>query len=129
MKILLLILGIISFPLVAQQRSTSTNEKDIKRQRQQARAIALIEQVGSEAELWDDKRSSVEALANAADLLWDRNPSRASRWLKKAWDLVDQVSESEQNPLLKEFTHQSDKAQLKSIVLRVAHSHDPKLAD
>ncbi|HJY30131.1 MAG TPA: hypothetical protein VJ306_19015, partial [Pyrinomonadaceae bacterium] len=129
MKILLLILGIISFPLVAQQRSTSTNEKDIKRQRQQARAIALIEQVGSEAELWDDKRSAVEALANAADLLWDRNPSRSSKWLRKAWDLVDQVTESEQNPAIKEFVRQSDKAQLKAIVLRVAHSHDPNLAD
>ncbi len=129
MKILLLILGIISFPLVAQQRSTSTNEKDLKRQRQLARAIALIEQVGSEAELWDDKRSAVEALANAADLLWDRNPSRSSKWLRKAWDLVDQVTESEQNPAIKEFVRQSDKAQLKAIVLRVAHSHDPNLAD
>ena len=129
MKILLLILGIISFSPLAQQRSTPANEKDLKRQRQQARAIALIEQVGSEAELWDDKRSAVEALANAADLLWDRNPSRASKWLRKAWDLVDQVTEGEQNPALKEFVRQSDKAQLKSIVLRVAHSHDPKLAD
>jgi hypothetical protein len=129
MKILLLILGIVSFATIAQQRSTPTNEKDLKRQRQQARAIALIEQVGSEAELWDDKRSAVEALANAADLLWDRNPTRAGKWLRKAWDLVDQVPESEQNPTLKEFVRQSDKAQLKSLVLRVAHSHDPKLAD
>jgi len=129
MKIFLLILGIISFSPLVQQRSTPANEKDLKRQRQQARAIALIEQVGSEAELWDDKRSAVEALANAADLLWDRNPSRSSKWLRKAWDLVDQVTESEQNPALKEFVRQSDKAQLKSIVLRVAHSHDPKLAD
>lgn len=129
MKILLLILGIVSFSSFAQQRSTPTNEKDLKRQRQQARAIALVEQIGSEAELWDDKRSAVEALANAADLLWDRNPSRAGKWLRKAWDLVDQVTENEQNPNLKEFVSQSDKAQLKSIVLRVAHTHDPKLAD
>ena len=129
MKILLLILGIVSFSPLVQQRSTPANEKDLKRQRQQARAIALIEQVGSEAELWDDKRSAVEGLANAADLLWDRNPSRAGKWLRKAWDIVDQVTESEQNPALKEFVSQSDKAQLKSIVLRVAHTHDPKLAD
>jgi hypothetical protein len=129
MKILLIILGIVSFSPLVQQRSTPANEKELKRQRQQARAIALIEQVGSEAELWDDKKSAVEALANAADLLWDRNPSRASKWLTKAWDLVDRVTESEQNPFLKEFTRQSDKAELKSIVLRVAHNHDPKLAD
>ena len=129
MKILLVILGIVSFSPLIQQRSTPADEKDLKRQRQQARAIALIEQTGSEAELWDDKRSAVEALANAADLLWDRNPTRAAKWLTKAWDLVDQVSESEPNPVLKDFTRQSDKAQLKSIVLRVAHNHDPKLAD
>ena len=129
MKILLLILGIVSLAHFPQQRSTSVKEKDLKRQRQQARAIALIERVGSEAELWDDKRSAVEALANAADLLWDRNPSRAGKWLTKAWDFVDQVPESEQNPALKEFVRQSDKAQLKSLVLRVAHKHDPKLAD
>jgi hypothetical protein len=126
MKILLVIVGIVSFSPLLQQRSTPVNEK---RQRQQARAIALIEQVGSEAELWDDKRSAVEALANAADLLWDRNPSRASKWLTRAWDLVDQVTENEQNPDLKEFVRQSDKAQLKSIVLQVAQNHDPKLAD
>jgi hypothetical protein len=129
MKILLLILGIVSFSPLAQQRSTPANEKDLKRQRQQARAIAMIEQVGAEAELWDDKRSAVEALANAADLLWDRNPARAGRWLRKAWDSVDQVPESERNPALKEFVRQSDRAQLKSLVLRIAENHDPKLAD
>ena len=129
MKILLLIFGIVSLSTFAQQRSTPPNEKELKRQRQQARAIALVEQVGSEAELWNDKRSAVEALANAADLIWDRNPARAAKWLRKAWDLVDQVTESDQNPALKEFVRQSDKAQLKSIVLRVAHTHDPKLAD
>jgi hypothetical protein len=129
MKVLLLILGIVSLSQLPQQRPTSVNEKDLKRQRQQARAISLVERVGSEAELWDDKSSAVEALATAADLLWDRNPSRASKWLTKAWDSVDQVAESEQNPALKEFFRQSDKAQLKSLVLRVAQSHDPKLAD
>jgi hypothetical protein len=127
---LLVILGLVfSLSPLPQQRSTSPTQKDLKRQRQQARAISLVEQVGTEAELWDDKRSAVEALATAADLLWDRNPARSSKWLTKAWDLVDQVTEKEQNPALKEFVRQSDKAQLKSLVLRVAHDHDPKLAD
>ena len=129
MKFLLVILSIVSLSSPVQQRSAPVNEKEIKRQRQQARAISLIEQVGSEAELWDDKSSAVEALATAADLLWDRNPARARKWLTKAWDAIDQVPESEQNPVLKEFVRQSDRAQLKSIVLRVAHNHDPKLAD
>jgi hypothetical protein len=129
MKILLLILGIVSFSSFGQQRSTPANDKQLKRDRQQARAIALIEQIGSEAELWENKRSAVEALANASDLLWDRNPARASKWLRKAWDSVDQVVEGEQNPALKEFVRRSDRAQLRALVLRVAHSHDPKLAD
>ena len=129
MKLLLALLAIVSLSPLVQQRSTPANEKDLKRQRQHARAISLIEQVGSEAELWDDKRSAVEALAIAADLLWDRNPSRSSKWLRKAWDLVDEIPESEQNPALKEFVRQSDRAQMKAVVLRVAHSHDPKLAD
>ena len=69
MKLLLVILGILSFPPLQQERSTPANEKDLKRQQQRVRAISLIEEVGSEAELWDDKRSAVEALATAADLL------------------------------------------------------------
>src|ERR1041385_1434580 len=129
MKILLLILGIISFSSPGQQRATPANEKQLRREQQQARAVALIEQIGSEAELWDDRGAAVEALANAADLVWDRNPARGSKWLRKAWDLVEQVVEGEQNPALKEFTRQSDKALLKSLILRVAQSHDPKLAD
>jgi hypothetical protein len=128
MKLLLIILGIVSLSQ-AQERSTSANEKDLKRQRQHAEATSLIEQVGTEAEFWDDKKSAVEALAAAADLLWDRNPSRANKWLRKGWDFVEQVTESEQNPVLKEFGRQSNKAQLRSVVLSVAHKHDPKLAD
>ena len=129
MKLLLLILAIVSLSPVVQQRSTPADEKELTRQRQQARATGVIEQVGSEALLWDDKRSAVEALATAADVLWDRNPPRATKWLTRAWDFVEEVSESEQNPVLKEFARQSDKTQLKSIVLRIAHKHDPKLAD
>src|SRR5215204_6209014 len=129
MKLLLVILAVLYLTPLTQPRTAPADEKDLKRQTQQARAIALIEQLGTEAELWDDKKSAVEALATAADFLWDRNPSRASRWLAKAWDFVDQVTESEQNPVLKEFVRQSDKAQLKSVVLAVAHKRDRKLAD
>lgn len=129
MKLLLMILGFFSLSQLAQQPSTPAQEKELKQQRQQARAISLIEQVGAEAELWDDKSSAVEALTIAADLLWDSNPSRAKTWLTKAWDFVDQVAESEQNPALKEFRRESDKAKLKSLILRVAHNHDSKLAD
>ena len=71
MKLLIVILGILSLSHLGQQRPTSVDEKELKRQRQHTRAVSLIEQVGSEAALWDDKRSAVEALATAADLLWD----------------------------------------------------------
>src|SRR5829696_3613031 len=124
MKFLLVVLAIVSLGQAAQQRSSSADQIELTRQQQQAKAISLIEQVVSEAELWDDKKSAVEALATAADLLWDHNPPRASKWLTKAWDFVDQVTESEQNPALKQFVNHSDKAQLKSLVLKVAHNHD-----
>ena len=129
MKFLVIALAIVSLAPTAQQRSSPSGEMERKRQQQQARAISVIEQVASEAELWDDKKSAVEALATAADELWDRNPSRARKWLTRGWDLADQISEGEKNPVLKEFTRQSDKAQLKAKILRVAHSHDRKLAD
>ena len=129
MKFLVIALAIVSLAPTAQQRSSPSGEMELKRQQQQARAISVIEQVASEAELWDDKKSAVEALATAADELWDRNPSRARKWLTRGWDLADQISEGEKNPVLKEFTRQSDKAQLKAKILRVAHSHDRKLAD
>ncbi|HYV11571.1 MAG TPA: hypothetical protein VE980_11775 [Pyrinomonadaceae bacterium] len=65
-------------------------------------AISLIEQVGSEAELWDDKRSAVEALAIAADLLWDRKRSGEVRTgslkklinIKRQWDPQKLFSQS-----------------------------------
>src|SRR5215467_6984721 len=129
MRFVLVILAILSLAQAPPQRSTSRAEKELKRQQQQTRAISLIEQVGAEAELWDDKRSAVEALANAADLLWDRNPARSSKWLNKAWNLVDQIGEGEPKLALNEFVRRSDKAELKSLVLKVAHNHDPKLAD
>lgn len=130
MKLLsLFILGIISLSTSQAQRPTPENEKQLKRQRQQAHAVSLIEQTASEAALWDDKKSAIEALTTAADLLWGKNPARAARWLTRAWEMIDQVPEGELNPALKEFKRESNKVLLMSQVLRVAHSHDPKLAD
>ena len=119
---------LLFFPVQSQQTSTP-NEKQLKIQRQRAQAISMIEQIANEALLWDDKRSAVDGLANAADMLWDANPNRAAKWLSRAWELIDQIGEGEQNPAYKEFRRESDKAQYQSLVLRVAHSHDAKLAD
>jgi hypothetical protein len=130
MKILsLLFLTIISLVTTQAQTATPADEKELKRQRRLAMAVSLVEQTAAEAALWDDKKSAVEVFAVAADLLWDRNPARAVKWLTQAWELIDQVSETDQNSTFKEFMRASDQAQLKDLVLRVASAHDQKLAD
>lgn len=125
----LFILVIISLLTSQAQTAAPANEKELSRQRQVTMAVSLVEQTAAEAALWDDKKSTVEVFVVAADLLWDRNPARAAKWLTHAWEIIDQVAEDELNPALKEFMRSSSKTQLKSQVLRVAHSHDPSLAD
>lgn len=122
----LLILLLLCSPTLAQ---TSTDDKQLRIQRQRAQAVAMIEQTAADAPLWDDKKSAVEVLAVAADLLWKESPARSARWLTRAWELIEQVPEGEQNDGMKEFVRTSQKSPLHSLVLRVAHSHDPKLAE
>ncbi len=55
MKFLVVVLAFVSLAQLDQQRSSSADQIELKRQQQQARAISLIEQVGSEAELCDDR--------------------------------------------------------------------------
>jgi hypothetical protein len=107
----------------------SSNDKQLRIQSQRAQAVSMVEQTAADAPLWDDKKSAVEVLAFAADLLWKEAPARSARWLIRAWDLIDQVPEGEQNERLREFTRTSQKSPLHSLVLRIAHSHDPKLAE
>jgi hypothetical protein len=127
MKLFLLLILLISVEAFSKQ--VATNEKELKRQRERAQAVLMVEQTAAEAPLWDDKKSAVLALADAADLLWKQTPASASKWLTKAWELIDSVPEEPQDASLKEFTRRSNKAELQSIVLRVAHAHDPALAD
>lgn len=122
------ILVLLSFPAFTQER-VPANEKELKRQRQRAQAISMVEQAASEASLWDDKKAAVETLAAAADLLWDQSPGRAAKWIVKGWELIDQVPENQQSEWLKQFSTRSLRSDLRGIVLRVAHAHDPKLAD
>ena len=129
MKLLtLLILLVVSLP-VRSQEPTPANEKELKRQRQRTQAISMVEQTAAEAPLWDDKKPAVEALTDAADLLWDQLPGQAEKWLTKAWYLIDQVSESPQTDGLREFVRRSQRTDLQTAVLRVAQAHDAKLAD
>jgi tetratricopeptide (TPR) repeat protein len=127
MKLSLLLILLISVEALPQQVATS--EKELKRQREHAQAVSMVEQTAAEAPLWDDKKSAVLALADAADLLWKQTPSAASKWLTKAWELIDSVPDELQDAHLKEFSTRSNKTDLQSSVLRVAHAHDPALAD
>jgi tetratricopeptide (TPR) repeat protein len=127
MKLSLLLILLIAVEAFPQQ--IATNEKELKRQRERAQAVLMIEQTAAEAPLWDDKKATIMALADAADLSWKETPAASKEWLTKAWELIDSVPEELQNPNLKEFTTRSNKSELQSTVLRVAHAHDRALAE
>jgi hypothetical protein len=122
----LLILLMLCCPTMAQAQPT---EAQLKLQRQRAQAVAMIEQTAIDAMLWDDKKPAVEALATAADLLWNEEPARSVKWLTRAWELIDQVAETAQDDGLREFTRRSSRSPLQGLVLGIAHKHDPRLAE
>lgn len=63
-------------------QSGPANEKELKLQRQRLQAISMVKQSAAEAPLWDNKKAAVQALTDAADLLWDENPGQGAAWLK-----------------------------------------------
>jgi hypothetical protein len=113
----------------ASSQPIAKNEQELRRQRERLQAISMIEQTASEAPLWNDKKNAVRSLADAADLLWDEKPGQGSKWLIKAWELVDQVSDAPQDERLKDFFTRSDKTELRTAVLTVARKHDRGLAE
>jgi hypothetical protein len=110
------------------QQSSPVNEKELKGQRR-LQAISMVRQTAAEAPLWTNKQAAVLSLADAADLLWDENPGEGATWLKKAWDSIDQVSDSPKDERWKEFSTRSDRSDLRTAVLRVARKHDQKLVE
>ena len=117
------------FSTARPQQPGPANEKELKLQRQRLQAISMVKQTAAEAPLWDNKKAAVLSLADAADLLWDENPGQAAAWLRKAWDLIEQVSDSPQDERWKEFFTRSDRSDLRSAVLRVARKHDQQLVE
>jgi hypothetical protein len=111
------------------QQFAPTSEKELKRQRQRQQAISMVKQTAAEAPLWNDKNAAVQALAEAADLLWDETPGQAAKWLRKAWDMTNQVSSGPRDEKLKAFFTGSAQSELRTTVLSVARRHDTKLAD
>jgi hypothetical protein len=110
------------------QKPRQTNE-DRERQRLVLQAIATIRQVATEAPGWNDKTAMVQVLTDAADLLWEDEPSQAAKWLRKAWNVTDQISSNPSDPNLKAFFIHSAQGQFRTMVLNVAHRHDRKLAE
>ena len=111
------------------QQPGPTTEKEQKIQRQRLQAIAMVEQAASEAPHWNDKKAAVQVLADAADLRWDDTPAQGGKWLRTAWDLIDQVAEAARSERFKEFFKPSDRAELRALVLGVARKHDVQLAE
>jgi hypothetical protein len=113
---------------LSQQPGPNT-EKEQQRQRQRQQAVSMVKQTAAEAPLWNDKKAAVQALADAADLLWDETPGQGAKWLRKAWELIDQVAEPEKTGRFKEFFKPSERAELRMTVLSVAGKHDAQLAE
>ena len=123
-----LFLPLLASTALSQQARPAT-EKEQKVQRQRQQAVSMARQTAAEAPLWNDKKAAVQALADAADLLWDETPGQCAKWLKKAWDLIDQVAEPEKSGRFKEFFKPSERAELRMTVLSVAGRHDAQLAE
>ena len=79
-------------------------EKNPERQRLQLQAVPRIRQVATEAPLWNDREVAVQALADAADLLWADEPVQSAKWLRKSWDLTSQLSQHPKMRLKAYFT-------------------------
>ncbi|MBA3633492.1 MAG: hypothetical protein H0W58_11910 [Acidobacteria bacterium] len=105
------------------------SEKEQKLQSQKFQAISMVTKTAEEATFWEDKKTAVEALADAADLLWEENANQSAKWLTKAWNLIDQVSETPKDEKMREFFNRSDKSGLQATVLKIAHRHDAQLAE
>jgi hypothetical protein len=125
---IVLLLPLLVSTALAQQPDT-TNEKELKRQRERLQAISMVRRSADEAPLWNNQRAAVQVLADAADLLWDETPGQGAKWLTKAWELTEQVSASPRNEKLKEFFTRSAQSDLRTIVLNVARRHDSTLAE
>jgi len=104
-------------------------DKDRERQRLHLQAVLTISQVATEAGLWNDREAAVSVLTDAADLLWSDDPGQSIKWIRKAWEATFQVASGPRDENLRAFFTGSAQSELRTVVLRVARKHDPKLAD
>lgn len=104
-------------------------EKEQKILLQKLQAVSMVTKTAGEATFWEDKKTAIEAMADAADLLWDENANQSAKWLTKAWTMIDEVSETKKDEKQREFFNRSDKSALQATVLKVAYKHNPELAE
>ena len=130
MKVISVLVVVLLLPVsVWSQKSAPANDQSEAPDEKRLRAISMVAQTAEEATLWDDYRTAVDVLADAADLIWDENPTVARRWLRRAWALIDQIPESPKNLKLKDYYTHSDRTVPRTIVLRAARRHDERLAE
>ena len=96
----------------------------------QASALILIQElytVASNAENWTDAAKSARVQARIADFTWTLDPTRATKYLTKAWATAESITEtSRQSSRFK--SDDSLKVKVKSEVIRIAERRLPELA-
>lgn len=136
MKVFAYLITILLFTsFVYSQKNTSKStlkvlsEKEQKVLAQKFQAVYVVEKTAEETPFWEDKKIAVEALTDAADLLWNENSAKSARWLTKAWTMIDDIITSPQDEKVSQFRNTSIKSDLRAYVLQIAQKRDAKLAD
>ena len=128
-RVLIAIFLLHCFAGTAVSQAPVPTAKEQERQRLVLYALSTIRQVAAEAPQWSDKETAVSVLADAADVCWGDDPSQSSKWLRKAWEIANQLSATPKDQTLKDFFTRSAQSESRTAVLKVARQHDPKLAD
>lgn len=92
-----------------------------------ARARDLAASTAYEAFKWDDHRATVRVVSQAADLLWSDDPDRSRMWLKRAWELTDDLDYKDANNTVGRYRSSSPRAGARAIILAVARRRDALL--
>ncbi len=130
----LALLLMFSFSVFAQKTAPKPTPKVLTEREQRIllqkfQAVSMVTKTAGEATFWEDKRAAVEAMADAADLLWEENANQSAKWLTRAWAMIDEVSETKTDEKMREFFNRSDKSDLQATILKVAYKHDAQLAE
>jgi hypothetical protein len=134
-----LLLTILTTPAFAQENlkprgdqceiSTEAEGRALLKSQLGLRARDLAASTADEALKWDDTRSAVRNLSEAADLLWENYPERSHAWLVRAWEMTGAISDEDADVAVRRFRSTSPRSEARAIVLNIAQKHDQQLAD